>query len=90
MEQVEYDYGQIRITPNIQDRINTLRRRRAEEQASRQRQIAIEAQREKIHALAEVAQYRKANAKLLCHLHAAMGWPIRAMLPPPEGARGAR
>ena len=83
----EFDYGEIRIIPNIADRINEMRRRRAEEQASRQRQIAIEAQREKIHALAEVAQYRKANAKLLCQLHAAMGWPHRVMLPVPGGTK---
>lgn len=90
MEQVEYDYGQIRITPNIQDRVNAHKLAKAEEQASRQRQIAMDAHRAKIRAQAEVAQYRKANVALLQQIHATLGWPARAMLPPPEGTRGAR
>ena len=82
----EFDYGEIRITPNIADRVNEMHRRRAEEQASRNKQIATEAYKEKMQAISEAAQYRKANAELLCQLHAAMGWPNRAMLPAPTGA----
>lgn len=80
----DFDYGGIRITPNIQDRINQMHLRRAEDRAARHEQIAIESHREKVRAMIEVDQYRKANAALLCQIHAAMGWPVRVMLPAPE------
>ena len=83
----EFDYGGIRIVPNIADRVNAHKLAKAEEQASRQKQIAREAYREKMSAVSETAQYRKANAELLCQLHAAMGWPNRAMLPVPRGEK---
>lgn len=80
----EYDFGQIRISPNIQDRINQMHRQRAEEQAERQSRIAMGAHREKMRAQAEAERYRMANVALLGQLHAAMGWPKRLMLPAPE------
>lgn len=79
----DFDFGSIRITPNVQDRINEMRRRQAEERADRSSRIAMEARRDKMHAQAEAERYRLANANLLCQLHAAMGWPRRAMLPAP-------
>lgn len=46
----EYDYGQIRINPIIQDRVNEMHRRRAEENAERQQRIAMDANRAKMLA----------------------------------------
>lgn len=80
----DFDYGEIRITPNIQDRINAMHRRHAENRADRCTRIAMDASREKIRAQVEAERYRRANIALLQQLHAATGWPRRAMLPMPE------
>lgn len=77
------DFGDIRITPNIQDRINEMRRRKAEERADRNERIAMEAHRATRCAQAEANRCREANIALLCQLHAALGWPRRTLLPAP-------
>lgn len=79
----DYDYGHIRITPNIQDRMNEMHRKRAEERAERAERIAIEARNAMMRMRAECAQKDSANNELQTMLHAAMGWPKRTMLPAP-------
>ena len=81
----EFDYGQIRITPNIADRVNAHKLAKAEEQADRQRRIAMEAHRAMVRAQVEAARYQRANVELLGQINAALGWPKRAMLPAPGG-----
>lgn len=78
-----FDFGEIRITPNVQDRINEMRRRQAEESADRNRRIAMEARRAQTIAQAEAMRLRQANIQLLGQLHTAMGWPVRIQLPAP-------
>lgn len=80
---MEFDYGNIRITPNIQDRVNEMKRRRAEEDADRQQRIALTAHQLMKSAHQERDRLAKANSELQLMLHAAMGWPVRVMLPAP-------
>lgn len=81
-----FDCGDIRITPNVQDRVNEMKRRQAEESADRHRRIAMEAMRAETVAQVEAQRLRQANTSLLVQLHAVLGWPNRLLLPAP-GAR---
>lgn len=80
-----YDFDSIAINPSIQTRIDRMRRRQAEERADRDAALAMEAVRGKNKAIAEAEMLKKSNQTLMQQLHAAMGWPVRLMLPVPGG-----
>lgn len=59
------DYGEIRITPNIQDRVNQHKRMAAEREADENLKIALQAIQENAQLRAENARLQAANQRLL-------------------------
>ena len=80
----DFDLGEIRINPTIQDRINWMHRQRAEEKAERNERIAIESRKALNRMASENEMLKAALRDMTARWVEAIGWPSRAMLPAPE------
>lgn len=77
------DYGEIRITPNIADRVNRHKRLKAEREAERNLTVALETIRENAELRAELARVKAASGRVMCEAWAVAGYPRRPALAAP-------
>lgn len=78
------DYGHIRITPTVADRVNRHRRAKAEREAESNLSVALQTIRENAELRAELVRTRAATGKVMAEVWAAAGYPRRLALPVPE------
>ena len=71
------DYGQIRITPNIADRVNRHKRMKAEQDAEYHLSVALQTIKENAELRAELARTREAYSQVMTEAHAVAGFPQR-------------
>jgi len=77
------DYGHIRITPTVADRVNRHRRVKAEREAESHLSVALRAIRENAELRAELAQVKAAAGQVMSEAWAVAGYPHRLALPAP-------
>ena len=78
------DYGQIRIIPNVSDKVNRMKLRQAEERADNNLQIAVEATQENSRLRIELLRLTRANQELLVRMHKMSAGCLLLMLPATE------
>lgn len=79
------DYGHIRITPTVADRVNRHRRAKAEREAESHLSVALQTIRENAELRAELSRVKAASGQVMAEAWAVAGYPKRAMLPAPAG-----
>ena len=74
------DFGQIRITPNIADRVNRHKRVKAEQDAEHYLSVALQTIQDNAELRAELARMRAAYGRVMTAAHAGAGYPRRLMI----------
>ena len=77
------DYGEIRITPNIADRVNLHKRLKAEREAEHNLAVALQTIRENAELRAELARVKAASSRVMCDAWAVAGYPQRLAIAAP-------